>query len=133
MPVILLINEDPTFQTVIASLLKKEAYSVVSILGGKKGMEAVKSVRATLIISDLMLSYKSSLEWIAYIKEQPESRHLPLIIISPITNPETMADCREMGVDEYITLPFEPHEFIKKVKDLLLKLHLIKMEGQKSK
>lgn len=100
-------------------------------LGGKKGMEAVKTIRASLIISDLMLSYKSSLEWIAYIKEQPESRHLPLIIISPIANPDTIADCMDMGVDEYITLPFEPHEFIQKIKELLLKLYPVK-KGPKS-
>jgi two-component system response regulator VicR len=125
MQLILLINEDPHCQEVIASLLRGGAYKVIRILGGKKGMEAVKTIHADLIISELMLSYKSGLEWISFIKEQHNSRNTPVFILSPITNGEMISDCLDMGVEEYFVMPFEPHEFIVKVSDLLLKQHVV--------
>jgi two-component system, OmpR family, response regulator VicR len=116
---ILIIEDDKIINNVIEFLLKKEGYEIDIAKDGNEGLEKVVSYQPDLIITDIMLPYKSGLEVTSFVKENYPS--IPLIIISALGKEDlTIIEAFKLGADDLVAKPFNPIELILRVKRLLL-------------
>jgi two-component system, OmpR family, response regulator VicR len=116
---ILIIEDDKIINNVIEFLLKKEGYEIEIARDGNEGLEKIVSYNPDLIITDIMLPYKSGLEVTSFVKQHYPS--IPLIIISSLGKEDlTIIEAFKLGADDLVAKPFNPVELILRVKRLFL-------------
>ncbi|RTY95246.1 response regulator transcription factor [Flavobacterium sp. GT3R68] len=112
---ILLIEDDKIIINIIDFLLKKEGYETFIARDGNEGIEKIFSLEPDLIITDIMMPYRSGLEITAFSKKNYPN--IPVIIVSALGKEEqTVIEAFKLGVDDFVTKPFNPTELILRVK-----------------
>ena len=116
---ILIIEDDKIIKNIIEFLLKKEGYQIGFAEDGLIGLEKINSFLPDLIITDIMLPYKSGLEITSYSKANfPD---VPVIIISSLGKEDlTVIEAFKLGADDLIAKPFNPIELVLRVKRFFL-------------
>lgn len=116
---ILIIEDDKIIKNIIEFLLKKEGYEIEFAEDGLIGLEKTNSFLPDLIITDIMLPYKSGLEITSYVKTNYPK--VPVIIISSLGKEDlTVIEAFKLGADDLIAKPFNPIELVLRVKRFFL-------------
>ncbi|MFY7816519.1 MAG: response regulator transcription factor [Chryseobacterium taeanense] len=111
---ILVIEDNPMVVKSIEFKLLKDGYDVITAGDGKEAMELLKKEEFNLVITDLMLPFVSGIQLIEFIRQtKPE---LPIIVLSTATQEEIITNAFNLGVDDFITKPFNPNELSLRVR-----------------
>jgi two-component system, OmpR family, response regulator VicR len=117
---ILVIEDDEMVRMVIEHKLKKEEYDVDHASDGKQGADKIRENTYDLILTDLLIPFFSGLELINLVRNQLKL-NTPIIVLSLLSNEDTIIEAFKLGADDYLTKPFSPNELSIRVKRLLLK------------
>jgi len=116
---ILVIDDDEIIQNVLNKVLTKEGYQVELAGNGKEGLLQLDKMAYDLVITDLMMPYANGFEIISKLKQHPNTAKAPIIVISSITNEDSIMDGFKLGIDEYIRKPIIMGELVMRIKKLL--------------
>jgi DNA-binding response OmpR family regulator len=106
----ILVCEDNTLTLKILEIsLKKMGHEVILATDGEQGMNLLESEDIQLLITDINMPYNNGLELVQYVRKK-YGKQIPIIIVSNINHAETRNHAIELGVDGYITKPFDPEE-----------------------
>jgi len=86
---------------------------------GLAALEAVAAEAPDLILLDIMLPELDGFQVCERIKKNPETRHIPIILLTAKKSPEDINRGEEVGADEYITKPFKSAMVIQTIENLL--------------
>lgn len=112
---ILIIEDDNLIIKILDFILKKAGYEIHIARDGNEGIEKIDSIQPDLIITDIMMPYKSGLEITAYVKKNHPT--IPIIIVSALgKEDQTVIEGFKLGVDDFIAKPFNPLELVLRVK-----------------
>jgi CheY-like chemotaxis protein len=75
----------------------------------------IDAPRPALVLLDLFLPQKSGEEVVAKLKDDPELKSIPVIILTGSKRPRNVMESDDVSADAYLTKPLDPGEFIKKV------------------
>jgi len=115
---ILIIEDDELMLKVLQFILKKEGYQLTISKDGLDAIEKIPVILPDLILTDVMLPYKSGLEVINFVKENHSS--IPVIVLSALGEEErTVVEAFKLGADDFVAKPFNPNELMLRVKRLL--------------
>jgi len=92
-PKILLVEDELAAAEAIGYLLRMNGFQVVSASNGREALERLPEVRPDLVLTDIMMPWMDGLELARHIREQPELRDLPIVLMSAahsILPPETI-------------------------------------------
>jgi two-component system response regulator VicR len=89
-------------------------------------IEKIPVLIPDLIITDIMLPFRSGLEIISYSKEHFEN--IPIIVVSSLGEEEsTVVEAFNLGADDFVSKPFNPNELLVRIKRFFAKTnHSIK-------
>ncbi len=117
---ILIAEDDVLMVKILEFILKKEGYHVTSCKDGLSAIEKIPVLIPDLIITDIMLPFRSGLEIIGYSKENFES--IPVIVVSSLGEEESIViESFNLGADDFVSKPFNPSELLLRVKRLFAK------------
>jgi two-component system response regulator VicR len=117
---ILIAEDDVLMVKILEFILKKEGYQVTSCKDGLSAIEKIPLLIPDLIITDIMLPFRSGLEIIGFAKENYEN--IPLIVVSSLGEEEgTVIEAFNLGADDFVSKPFNPNELLLRVKRLFVK------------
>ncbi len=112
---ILIIEDDKIIKNIIEFILIKEGYEVEVAIDGLVGLAKIKSFLPDLIITDVLLPYKSGLEIISFTKSN--NPLTPIIVISSLGKEDiTVIEAFKLGATDIIAKPFNPVELKSKLK-----------------
>ena len=115
---ILIVEDDELMIKILKFILNKEGYQLSVVMDGLSAVEQIHSINPDMVITDLMLPYKSGLEVIRFVKENFEKT--PIIVLSSLGEEEhSVSEAFKLGADDFIAKPFNPNELILRVKRLL--------------
>ncbi|WP_143961036.1 response regulator transcription factor [Litoribacter populi] len=115
---ILIVEDDPLTLKITENKLKKEGYQVYISKDGKDGIEKLHTLKPDLVITDLMMPYKSGLEITYYVKKH--FPNVPVIVFSALGEEEkTVVDTFNVGANDFISKPFNLNELALRVKRLI--------------
>jgi signal transduction histidine kinase/DNA-binding response OmpR family regulator len=117
-PSVLLVEDNVDMQDFVHSFLDKR-YEVVRKLNAHEAMDAVIKDEPDLIITDLMMPKMDGFHFIQKLKENPQYRTIPIIVITAIADEEKRLSLLRQGIDDYLIKPFNPEELVIKVENLL--------------
>lgn len=113
MHTILIVDDEPNYQIVLAELLKDEGYEVFTADSGKAGVPIVYNTDLDLVISDMKMPGMDGIEFLAKIKEY--NRELPVILITAYAEVEKAVEAMRLGAFTYLAKPFSNQQLLASV------------------
>lgn len=110
----------------IAALIKLQAeisgYKLHVAVDGLNGYELVQKELPDLVLLDIMLPGQSGLDVCRKIKTNPDSKHIPIIMLSAKSEETDVVLGLELGADDYVTKPFSPRVLFSRIKAVMRRL-----------
>lgn len=116
---ILVVEDEKTLLKLESVLLKSKGYRVTGATSGTEALALVQRERPDLVLLDVMLPGMDGFKVCQHLKEAPETRDIPVVMLTSRTRQEDIARGREVGADEYITKPFQSAQVTRTVARLL--------------
>ncbi len=116
---ILIVEDEESLLKLESILLTTKGYLVQGATTGLAALEAVAAEAPDLILLDIMLPELDGFEVCHRIKNNPETRRIPIILLTAKKTPEDMARGTEVGADQYITKPFKSAKVMETIEKLL--------------
>lgn len=117
--IILVIDDNLTDLKLISSVLMEKGYDVVISNEAPAGVEKTMAIKPALIVLDVMMPIINGYNICRLLKEQEETSHLPILLLTSRNTEEDFRIGKEVGADAYITKPFKTAEFLDAVNRLL--------------
>lgn len=116
---ILLVDDNVVIRTYTSYLLLKEGYDVHTAENPLLALKTLSELKPDLIISDLMMPEMNGYEFMKEIRASYEFRHIPLIMISTLNDPEQVSAYMKEGLSAYLNKPFQGAALINQIKQLI--------------
>ena len=105
---ILVVDDDFTNSTLLATNLKEAGYQVEQAEDGQQALELLRANSCDVVLLDLLMPGMNGFEVLNHMKADKSLRHIPIIVISAVEEMKSVARCIEMGATDYLTKPFDP-------------------------
>jgi len=112
---ILIIDDEKDIVDLISYNLEKEGFATIKAYDGEDALKLIKAQRPDLIILDLMLPGMRGLDVCKFVRKNPETETLPIIMLTAKGEQVDKILGLEMGADDYITKPFNVRELIARI------------------
>lgn len=97
------------------SRLLRQRYNVQAVSDGQAALTAARASRPDLILSDVMMPGMDGFELLQALRADPETRTLPVILLSARAGEEAKIEGMEAGADDYLIKPFSARELLARV------------------
>ncbi|MEA3493068.1 MAG: response regulator [Candidatus Margulisiibacteriota bacterium] len=118
---VLVVDDEPDVNSLLALLLKSQGYQVISAVDGQQGLEMARKENPDLILLDIMLPKLDGYKIARMLKFDEQFRHIPIIMLTAKIQDKDRDTGLEMGANEYITKPFDTKIVLAKIKEMLAK------------
>ncbi|HAJ92844.1 MAG TPA: DNA-binding response regulator, partial [Gammaproteobacteria bacterium] len=116
---VLIVEDEEDIRTLLLYNLGKEGFSVTAVESGELGLQHAIANHPDLIVLDLMLPGMDGLSVCRALKNNDETRDIPIIIASAKGEEADIITGLEMGADDYVAKPFSPKVLIARLRVLL--------------
>ncbi len=103
----------------IRDILETEGYIVSIVTDGVQALQIIEQSPPDLVIADIMMPVLNGYTLLKEIRAQPEWSGIPIIFLTSRAENEDIQKGQELGVEGYITKPFDPDELLKTVRIVL--------------
>ena len=119
---ILIVDDKQDNIDLIEDMLEDDGYiNIDSVLGAKEAYKKLDEYNIDIIILDLMMPEISGIEACIYIKSHKKHKHIPVIIATAKTDLQTLKECFEAGVSDYVRKPIvNDIELLARVKNTII-------------
>ena len=120
---ILFAEDEPDIQKVIKVTLKfKGKFEVRFANNGVEALQMVKEERPALIILDVMMPKMDGYETCRQLKADAATADIPVVFLTAKAQEKEIEEGLALGAMDYLKKPFEPDEFVEKVRSILQSL-----------
>ncbi|MFO7811604.1 MAG: response regulator [Pelovirga sp.] len=116
---ILIVEDEESLLKLESILLTAKGFHVQGVTTGTAALKAIAENPPDLVLLDIMLPEMNGFEVCQQVKESPQTRHIPVILLTAKKSPEDMARGKQVGADLYITKPFKSSMVIASIERLL--------------
>jgi two-component system, sensor histidine kinase ChiS len=104
--IVVVVDDEPDFCTVVSELLKRQDLIVHAAYGGLEGLSLIQRVHPDLVLADVMMPQVDGLELIRRLRADPVLGRVPAIVVSALVRGEEQAAAFHAGADAFIPKPF---------------------------
>lgn len=115
-PTVLVVEDEPAQREVLAYNLEAEGFRVVKAENGEDGLIMVDEENPDIIVLDWMLPSVSGIEVCRRLKTRPETRSIPIIMLSARSEEVDRVRGLETGADDYVVKPYSLVELMARVR-----------------
>jgi twitching motility two-component system response regulator PilH len=116
---VLVVDDSQAVRQLISELLQKGGLTVIEAINGVDAKAKIQTSIPDLVITDLIMPEMNGYELCRWIKSDPTTQKLPVLICSTKDQEFDRYWGMKQGADAYITKPFQAGEMLKTVKQLL--------------
>ena len=119
MALIYIVEDDTNIREIESFALKNSGYQIQDFGNAKEFYRAVKEKKPDLALLDIMLPDEDGMEILQKLRKNPETKRLPIIMVTAKATELDRVKGLDLGADDYIIKPFGVMELISRVKALL--------------
>jgi len=112
---VLIVDDTETNIDILLELLS-DKYDIMVALDGKSAIDIANEDKIDLILLDIMMPEMDGYEVCKYLKENQDTKDIPVIFITAKTDEDSIEKAYEVGGIDYVTKPFKPRELLARVK-----------------
>ncbi len=107
-------------QKTVCEYLEAEGFEVVTASNGEEGVSFAVQKRPDLILLDIILPKKDGYEVLKELKEKPETKEIPVIVLTNLGSLNDIQRCIELGAAAYLVKSdYRLEEIVSKIKEML--------------
>ena len=113
---VLVIEDHPDQRDLLAIVLQREGYRVVTASNGVEALEKLESENVQIALSDIMMPKMDGFELIKQVRSNPSLKSIYLILITARIQEGDRVRGLDLGADDYITKPFSFSELLARIR-----------------
>ena len=118
-PLVLVVEDEAALVTLLRYNLEREGFRVAEARDGEEAMLQIAEQMPDLVVLDWMLPLMSGIEVCRQLRRLPETRRLPIVMLTARGEEGDKLRGLDAGADDYITKPFSPSELIERLRAVL--------------
>ncbi len=125
-PLVLIVEDNADLRLYIRDVLG-DAYRIAEAENGRVGVKLALELMPDLIVSDVMMPELDGMGLCQTLKNDARTSHIPIILLTALSAPESKLKGLKTGADDYVTKPFNAELLMARIENLLeirRKLHL---------
>lgn len=115
---ILIVEDNEELRHILQDIFRP-MYRVLSAGDGKAGLEAVRQEKPDIVVSDILMPGMSGTELCTAIKNDVETCHIPVVLLTALSSAEHSIDGFRHGADDYISKPFDEKILVARCNSLI--------------
>ena len=124
-PAHILIAEDSSVQAyMLRRILEEEGYETSVANNGRLALELAARIRPSLLVSDVNMPEMSGYELCRQIKANPDLCHIPVILVTNLSDPDDVLLGLKSGADSFVIKPYDRTHMLARVQHALSNQHL---------
>ena len=116
---ILVVEDDPAIRDMICTGLELADFIVTPAANGTVALQMAQQQPPHLVLLDWMMPMLSGIEFTRRFKRDPNTAHIPIIMLTAKGDEQDRVAGFEEGVDDYMVKPFSPRELVARIKAVL--------------
>ena len=116
---ILIVDDEPMHLDFFDLMLSKLNFTVEKAKNGQEALEKVKKFMPDLILMDNVMPRMTGFEATRILKNDPKYKDIPIVMISALDDVKDKVEGFELGVEDYITKPFNFYEVLARIRAVL--------------
>ncbi len=126
---ILIVDDEKELVGLVSLHMNMSGFGILTAYDGKEALEACVSKCPDLVVLDLMMPKIDGIEVCRILKNRPDTRAIPIVILSALSDTEEKLKAFGVGADDYVTKPFSPRELSIRVRKILEREEVKKSAG----
>jgi CheY-like chemotaxis protein len=115
---VLVVDDDEVIRQLIAVNLTLEGFDVATAVDGQDCLDKVTAINPDVITLDIMMPRLDGWVTAMELRKNPETSHVKVVLITARAQEDDRSRGLQIGVDAYLTKPFDPAEMIRIVREL---------------
>lgn len=128
-PLILIVEDEAALATMLRYNLEKEGYRVCEAGDGEEALTVVAERKPDLVVLDWMLPSLSGIEVCRQLRRKPNTRELPIIMLTARGEEGDKIRGLNTGADDYMTKPFSLPELMARIRAMLRRVQPVPQKG----
>ncbi len=116
---VLVVDDEEYIQHILNFSFGAEGYEVITASDGDEAIKKAKEEHPDIIVLDIMMPKMDGYEACRRLKSDPETRGIPVILLTAKGRDVDRKLGREAGADDYVVKPFSPGRLIERVEGIL--------------
>jgi two-component system, OmpR family, phosphate regulon response regulator PhoB len=129
-PTILVVEDEAPLLTLLRYNLEKGGFRVEEAADGQEALLRLSEAKPDLVLLDWMLPALSGLEVCRQIRRRPNTRDLPIIMVTARTEDQDAIRALDTGADDYIAKPFAMESLLARIRALLRRSGSVPVKGR---
>lgn len=113
--IILVVDDEPEITRMLQVMLEHHGYEVRRAHGTAQGMHMLESEPPDLVLLDLMMPHLSGVELCAYIRRDPRTAKVPVIVYTAANNEQVVQSAMEAGATKILPKTIDRSELIEAI------------------
>ena len=105
---VLVVDDIAANRDVLTRRLERQGYTTATAENGREALERLRADNFDLVLLDIMMPEMDGYEVLQRLKADEALRHIPVIMISALSELESVVRCIELGAEDYLPKPFNP-------------------------
>jgi sigma-B regulation protein RsbU (phosphoserine phosphatase) len=107
-PKILIVDDEPLNLDYLEQELDDLGCETISAANGREGLQRVAEASPDMILLDIMMPVMDGFEMLRHLKAEPDWRDIPVVIVSALSDIDSVVQGIQLGADDYLPKPFNP-------------------------
>ncbi len=116
---VLVVDDSEVIRSLIAVNLELEGFEVIQAVDGQDALEKVVDVRPDVVTIDVRMPRLDGFDTVERLRSDPRTHDLKIAMVSACAQAADLHRGHEVGVDAYVTKPFDPSALVRTVRDLV--------------
>jgi CheY-like chemotaxis protein len=117
---ILIVEDDTLIAEMYASKFQKAGYEVELAKDGQEAITKIRNNKPDMVVSDVVLPNKDGFEVLQTVKNDPELKHIKVILLTNLGEPENIKRGFDSEADGYLIKAHStPSQIVEKIEDIL--------------
>jgi len=116
---IVYVEDEKSISFPISQILTMLGYEVRCACNGKQGLETVEDWKPDIILMDLRMPVMDGPTAIRALRSHPDTSDIPIFVLSAYSDAKTRDECKQIGVDRFMSKPVDVDKLDAAIKDTL--------------
>ena len=116
---VLVVDDSDVIRALISVNLEMEGFEVVTAVDGQDALDKIIEVAPDVMTIDVVMPRLDGFDTVAQVRADPRTSHLKIAMVTACAQEADIRRGEAVGVDAYVTKPFDPSTLVRTVRDLV--------------